>query len=179
MKKCRFLNELKTDRYDSTIDCFLHCTVVDKNTNCLVLYDNISKNELFKYSQDEFLNICSYIEKYADSHFLGCDFCQITKTVSISSLIKGIVNEFNLHEKKDIILGTKIALSYLKVYGDWENFNYSVELLSKAKFINDFRDAIQKICIKAGVNDLFRSQENKSKKNTLSNKLKEYQKAII
>ena len=50
----------------------------------------------------------------------------------------------NLHKKKDIILGTKIALSYLKVYGDWENFNYSVELLSKAKFINDFRDAIQK-----------------------------------
>ena len=164
MKKCRFLNDLKTDRYDSTIDCFCIVRIVDKNTNCLVLYDNISKNELFKYSQDEFFNICSYIEKYADSHFLGCDFCQITKTVSISSLIKGIVNEFNLHEKKDIILGTKIALSYLKVYGDWENFNYSVELLSKAKFINDFRDAIQKICIKAGVNDLFRSQENKSKK---------------
>lgn len=164
MKKCRFLNELKTDRYDSIIDCFCIVRMVDKKTNCLVLYDNISKNELFKYSQDEFLNICSYIEKYADSHFLGCDFCQTTKTVSISSLIKCIVNEFNLHEKKDIILGTKIALSYLKVYGDWENFNYSVELLSKAKFINDFRDAIQKTCIKAGVNDLFRSQENKSKK---------------
>ena len=98
MKKCRFLNELKTDRYDSIIDCFCIVRMVDKNTNCLVLYDNISKNELFKYSQDEFLNICSYIEKYADSHFLGCDFCQTTKTVSISSLIKCIVNEFNLHE---------------------------------------------------------------------------------
>lgn len=43
MKKCRFLNELKTDRYDSTIDCFCIVRIVDKNTNCLVLYDNISK----------------------------------------------------------------------------------------------------------------------------------------
>ena len=47
MKKCRFLNELKTDRYDSIIDCFCIVRMVDKNTNCLVLYDNISKNELF------------------------------------------------------------------------------------------------------------------------------------
>ena len=104
MKKCRFLNELKTDRYDSIIDCFCIVRMVDKNTNCLVLYDNISKNELLQKIYQTLENddiftftITKYLEKELNKKNTSkkiIGLAKKNKTFNASSLIY----EFNCFE---------------------------------------------------------------------------------